>query len=223
MVSHTCRRLLRPRVTDLLIVFQSSLSIEHHASVSDLSCWLGSGLLYCQWNNWVRNIISFVSEDSIRRRDINYGCVYLTPPVLPTWTTQRHRNPLQQLNSLSHPHHQWTLSLISSTSSWVPLMMRVYPRMKRGVAQGLTHLCVLLHEMSHSSLHIWRLLRLFKYHGTFSFMLGSKCLAYVLNFSQKRPQCRQNYYYRCTITYTASGIVISTKELEHYYLSITFK
>ena len=55
----------------------------------------------------------------------------------------------KQLNSLPHPHHQWTLSPTSSTCSQSPLMRRACPRMKKAllVAQGLTHPCVSSPEM----------------------------------------------------------------------------
>lgn len=135
-------------------------------------------------------------------------------------TTQRHRNTTELLISLSHPHHQWILSLISSTSSQFPLMMRAYPPMKKGqvVAQGLTHQCVLLHEMPHSSLHIWRPLRPFKHHRTFSSILGSKRLAYVFGFLSETSSARI-----IIITNTIMHTLASQfSHNEHYYLSITF-
>ena len=176
LVSHTCRR-RRTRIypchqpfsryiltsTNLLIVFQSSLSIRPRGIVLGLSIDSDQGSFAVnrtiEWELW----LLFVSEDSIQRGYINYARVCSTSPVLPTNLYHRNLNTAQQLLSLSHPHHQWTLSLISSTCSQVPLMKRIYPRMKKDLraAPGLAHRCVSSHEMPHVSLHIWRLLRLF--------------------------------------------------------------
>ena len=131
---------------------------------------------------------SFVSEDSLQRGYINYTRVSLSPSFLPTTPSQL-GHCSTTLHSLSY--RQWTLSLISSTFSQVPLMMRVYLRMKKVLRAtlGLAHRCVPLHEIPRFSLHTWRLLRPFKRSSYVFFFLclDKNLLLMSWDFSETSP------------------------------------
>ena len=53
--------------------------------------------------------------------------------------------------TLNHPHHQWTLSLTSTTFSSTPLLRVTYPPTQTAEAPATAAAVVSLHEMSHSS------------------------------------------------------------------------
>jgi hypothetical protein len=133
---------LHPSVNWLLIVFFVDETVE--TSCQCLRLPAGSDQVYLSTNRTIEWELFFLLCLKIAcSENIKTTLVYLTPPVLQT--TQRQLNT-EQLISLTHPHHQWTLSPISSTFS-LPLM-RVCPRMRKAaLAAELTLRCVSLHEI----------------------------------------------------------------------------
>ena len=155
-----------------------------------------SDQVYFNVNRTIEWELSFSGpEDSIECGYINYTRVYLTPPVL---RTTQHRSTTY----LSHPHYQWTLSLISSTSSQLPLMVRVCPRMKTEAAPVLPHRFASLHDFS---FHIWRMIRLFITSLLVFFYTWIKPSCLCLGFLRNIHHCR---HYHSTITHTGIAILI---------------